>query len=42
MCKWLHRTLHDTHAVAAYEYILPLMVRPHDILSLAPLFMQSP
>ncbi|EIN13624.1 hypothetical protein PUNSTDRAFT_94808 [Punctularia strigosozonata HHB-11173 SS5] len=25
VCKWLHSTLHDTHAVLAFQYILPLM-----------------
>jgi proteasome activator subunit 4 len=25
VCKWLHQTLHDTHAVSAFQYLLPLM-----------------
>ncbi|KAG6837040.1 hypothetical protein H0H93_015903 [Arthromyces matolae] len=25
VCKWFYRTLHDVHAVSAFDYILPLM-----------------
>jgi len=25
ICKWLHQTVHDTHAISVFDYILPLM-----------------
>jgi len=27
ICRWLFQTLHDINAIAAFDYILPLMVR---------------
>jgi hypothetical protein len=26
VCKWLFQSVHDTHAISAFDYILPLMV----------------
>lgn len=27
ICRWLFQTVHDTNAISAFDYILPLMVR---------------
>jgi proteasome activator subunit 4 len=27
ICRWLFQTVHDTNAITAFDYILPLMVR---------------
>jgi proteasome activator subunit 4 len=27
VCRWLFQTVHDTNAISAFDYILPLMVR---------------
>jgi proteasome activator subunit 4 len=26
VCKWLYQTVHDSQAISAFQYILPLMV----------------
>ena len=26
VCKWLHNSLHDLHAISTFDYLLPLMV----------------
>jgi proteasome activator subunit 4 len=31
LCRWLFQTVHDTNAISAFDYILPLMVRREPI-----------
>ena len=31
VCRWLFQTVHDTNAISAFDYILPLMVRRNPI-----------
>ncbi|KAF5355656.1 hypothetical protein D9756_004216 [Leucocoprinus leucothites] len=31
VCKWLYQSLHDLHAISAFDYILPLMVRDFNV-----------
>lgn len=39
LCRWLFQTVHDTNAIAAFDYILPLMVRRKPIYaSFKPLY----
>lgn len=32
VCRWLVQVLHDTNAISAFQYILPLMVSAHPYL----------
>jgi proteasome activator subunit 4 len=33
VCRWLFQTVHDTNAISAFDYILPLMVRKSAYMS---------
>ncbi len=40
ICRWLFQTVHDTDAISAFDYILPLMVRRKPIYAgFKPLFL---
>lgn len=43
VCKWLFQLVHDIHANATFDYILPLLVRMPDLFSVVqPSYRSSP